>query len=72
MAPASALLRRAREPDCGELDEIAWFALDKALELDLPSVTRFVLREIPLRLADPSRPDVDLRVGPRMFRAPRT
>jgi len=72
MAPASALLRRAREPDCGELDEIAWFALDEALELDLPSVTRFVLREIPLRLADPSRPDVDLRVGPRMFRAPRT
>jgi hypothetical protein len=43
------------------LDEIAWFALPDALDLDLPSVTRFVLRELPLRLADPSRPAPSLR-----------
>lgn len=61
MAPASALVSLERQSDCGELDEIAWFALDKALALDLPSVTRFVLREIPHRLADPLRPAPCLR-----------
>jgi 8-oxo-dGTP pyrophosphatase MutT (NUDIX family) len=61
MADAGRLISLERQGDCGELDEIAWFALDEALALDLPSVTRFVLHEIPLRLADPSRPAPSLR-----------
>jgi 8-oxo-dGTP pyrophosphatase MutT (NUDIX family) len=56
LAEADRLLSLERQPDCGELDEIAWVELEAALTLDLPSVTRFVLREIPLRLADPTRP----------------
>jgi 8-oxo-dGTP pyrophosphatase MutT (NUDIX family) len=56
LADAEALASLAREADCGELDEIAWVELGEALALDLPSVTRFVLRELPLRLADPTRP----------------
>jgi len=61
MAEAERLLSLERQADCGELDEIAWVELDEALALDLPSVTRFVLKEIPLRLADPSRPAPSLR-----------
>jgi 8-oxo-dGTP pyrophosphatase MutT (NUDIX family) len=56
MAPAEALVSLERLPDCGELDEIAWFEIDEALELDLPGITRFVLQELPLRLEDPLRP----------------
>jgi 8-oxo-dGTP pyrophosphatase MutT (NUDIX family) len=55
LARADRLISLEREADCGELDEIAWFDLPAARELDLPSVTRFVLGEIDLRLADPSR-----------------
>jgi 8-oxo-dGTP pyrophosphatase MutT (NUDIX family) len=61
LADASALLSLERESDCGELDQIEWLELDEALALDLPSVTRFVLRELPARLADPSRPTPSLR-----------
>ncbi len=61
MAEAEHLISLERQPDCGELDEIAWFELEEALGLDLPSVTRFVLKEIPLRLADPTRPAPSLR-----------
>jgi 8-oxo-dGTP pyrophosphatase MutT (NUDIX family) len=61
MAEGDRLVSLERQADCGELDEIAWFDLAAALNLDLPSVTRFVLREIPLRLADPSRPAPSLR-----------
>lgn len=61
MAEAEHLVSLHRQADCGELDEIAWFELEAALNLDLPSVTRFVLREIPLRLADPTRPAPSLR-----------
>jgi 8-oxo-dGTP pyrophosphatase MutT (NUDIX family) len=61
MAEADRLISLERQGDCGELDEIAWVTLDDALGLDLPSVTRFVLREIPMRLADPSRPAPSLR-----------
>lgn len=61
MARASRLISLHRQPDCGELDEIAWVSLRDALDLDLPSVTRFVLRDIPLRLADPLRPAPYLR-----------
>lgn len=56
MAEAEALLSLERRPDCGELDEIAWVDLDEALALDLPNVTRFVVREIGLRLEEPGRP----------------
>ncbi len=55
LANADRLVSLEREADCGELDEIAWFDLSAARELDLPSVTRFVLGEIDLRLADPGR-----------------
>jgi 8-oxo-dGTP pyrophosphatase MutT (NUDIX family) len=61
LADAARLLSLDRAGDCGELDEIAWVELGEALRLDLPSVTRFVLRELPLRLADPSRPAPSLR-----------
>ncbi|HZK98940.1 MAG TPA: NUDIX hydrolase [Caulobacteraceae bacterium] len=61
MADADRLLSLERQADCGELDEIAWVDLPQALALNLPSVTRFVLGEIPLRLADPSRPAPSLR-----------
>jgi len=61
LADAEALISLDRAADCGELDEIAWVNLDEAMALDLPSVTRFVLRELPLRLADRSRPAPSLR-----------
>jgi 8-oxo-dGTP pyrophosphatase MutT (NUDIX family) len=61
MAEAERLISLERQGDCGELDEIAWFELEEALGLDLPTVTRFVLREIPLRLADPGRPAPSIR-----------
>jgi 8-oxo-dGTP pyrophosphatase MutT (NUDIX family) len=61
MADAERLLSLDRQADCGELDEISWLDLDEAAKLDLPSVTRFVLREIPLRLADPARPAPSLQ-----------
>jgi 8-oxo-dGTP pyrophosphatase MutT (NUDIX family) len=69
MAEATSLLSMERQADCGELDEIAWVELDAALELDLPTVTRFVLREIPHRLADPGRQVPYLRMarGGRSF-----
>ena len=62
MADAENLISLERQPDCGELAEIAWVELDEALALDLPTVTSFVLREVPLRLADPGRPFPYLRV----------
>jgi len=61
LADAERLMSLERTADCGELDEIAWVNFDEALRLDLPSVTRFVLKELPLRLADPSRPAPSLR-----------
>jgi 8-oxo-dGTP pyrophosphatase MutT (NUDIX family) len=62
MADAERLVSLERQPDCGELDEIAWFELEEALALDLPTVTGFVLEEIPLRLADKTRPIPDWRM----------
>ncbi len=61
MADASALISLERQGDCGELDEIAWVDLDEAAALDLPSVTRFVLQEVPLRLTDRTRPAPSLQ-----------
>ena len=67
MADAERLVSLERQADCGELDEIAWFELEAALALDLPTVTEFVLKEIPLRLADSGRaiPDWRMRRGKR-------
>jgi 8-oxo-dGTP pyrophosphatase MutT (NUDIX family) len=62
MADAERLVSLERQADCGELTEIAWVELEEALALDLPTVTSFVLREIPLRLADPHRPFQFLRM----------
>lgn len=45
------LLDDARHAHGDELLHIKWFELDEALELDLPSVTRFVLGETKKRLA---------------------
>ncbi len=61
LADAAALISLEREPDCGELDEIAWFSLADALALDLPSVTRFVLNALPDRLERPDLPVPSLR-----------
>ena len=61
MADAARLISLERQPDCGELDEIAWLGLGAALELDLPTVTRFVLREVPKRMVDPTLPAPSLR-----------
>jgi 8-oxo-dGTP pyrophosphatase MutT (NUDIX family) len=61
MAPAEALISLDRQPDCGELDEIAWVDLDEALALELPGVTRFVLKEIAQRLVEPNRPALFMR-----------
>jgi 8-oxo-dGTP pyrophosphatase MutT (NUDIX family) len=56
LADASALVSLERLPDCGELEEIAWFTLDEAMALDLPSITRFVVDEVGRRLTEPGRP----------------
>jgi 8-oxo-dGTP pyrophosphatase MutT (NUDIX family) len=61
LADAEALIGLDRAADCGELDEIVWVNLEEALKLDLPSVTRFVLRELPERLVVPERPVPSLR-----------
>ncbi len=68
LADAERLISLERQPDCGELAEIAWLELGEALALDLPAVTAFVLRDIPARLADPHRPTPFLR----MLRGSRT
>ena len=66
MAPAEALISLDRQPDCGELDEIAWVDMEEALALELPGVTRFVVKEIAQRLENPERPALYMRfVGRR-------
>jgi 8-oxo-dGTP pyrophosphatase MutT (NUDIX family) len=69
MAPAENLVSLERQPDCGELEEIAWFSLPDALDLKLPTVTRMVLQEVGHRQDDPSRPAPFARFqngGPKM------
>lgn len=56
MASAEHLMSLERQPDCGELEEIAWVDFDEALGLNLPTITRTVVKETALRLDDPSRP----------------
>ncbi len=56
MADAGALLSLDPDGGSGELDELAWFDWDAAAALDLPQITRAILAEAALRLADPARP----------------
>jgi 8-oxo-dGTP pyrophosphatase MutT (NUDIX family) len=62
VAPAEALVSLERRPDCGELDEIAWVEVDEALGLELPGVTRFVVRDVAERLDKPERPANFMRI----------
>lgn len=51
LADAEAVLAHD-EPQAGEeLLDTKWFPIDQALALDLPSITRFVLKEVAARLA---------------------
>jgi 8-oxo-dGTP pyrophosphatase MutT (NUDIX family) len=59
-APADALQSLTPKISEGELNATAWFSLEAAQALDLPSVTRFVLSELNRHLADPDRAPVRL------------
>jgi 8-oxo-dGTP pyrophosphatase MutT (NUDIX family) len=61
LADAERLMSFDRQPDCGELEEIAWVDFDEAQALPLPSVTRMMIREAVARLEDPSRPKPFMR-----------
>lgn len=64
MAEAEDALIDERPPvDGAELSDLQWVTFDDALDLDLPSVTRFMLGEIAERLATP-----DSRKGPPFLR----
>lgn len=60
-ADADRLADLNRTAGDGELGEIAWFTLPEAMQLDLPNVTRFVLKELAERLKSPGRPPLYLR-----------
>lgn len=66
MAEAEHLTSLHRQPDCGELEEIAWLEFDETQDLPLPFVTRLMIREAVARLEDPSRarPFLRFRKGP--------
>lgn len=54
MADADEALLDARPAQDGaEMGDLRWFAFDEALGLDLPSVTRFMLGELKVRLERP-------------------
>jgi len=55
LADAERLMSLERQPDCGELDEIAWIDADEAVGLELPMVTRVMVKEVHERMRDPSR-----------------
>ncbi|MDB5447197.1 MAG: pyrophosphohydrolase including oxidative damage repair enzyme [Phenylobacterium sp.] len=61
IAEAERLMSLERQPDCGELDEIAWVDFDEAMHLKLPMVTRTMLKEAVARMSDPTRPKPFLR-----------
>ncbi|MBE7218510.1 MAG: NUDIX hydrolase, partial [Caulobacteraceae bacterium] len=46
-----------------ELEEVGWLTLAQAREVELPSVTRFLLKELGLRLAGEARAPLFLRVS---------
>jgi 8-oxo-dGTP pyrophosphatase MutT (NUDIX family) len=72
VAEADRLLSLEPRPDCGELDEIAWFDFPQALALDLPAITRSVLQELSQRYDGSHRPArfLEYRRGRRRFEAP--
>jgi 8-oxo-dGTP pyrophosphatase MutT (NUDIX family) len=61
-ADAERLTAMDRIQGSGELDEIAWISIDDALGLDLPNITSFILKELRLRLDDPTRPALSMSV----------
>jgi len=61
VADAERLMSLDRQPDCGELEEIAWVDFDEAQALPLPSVTRMMIKESVERMKDPARPKPFLR-----------
>jgi 8-oxo-dGTP pyrophosphatase MutT (NUDIX family) len=63
MADAERLVSLERQPDCGELEEIAWVDFDEATALPLPAVTRTVIAEAVKRLEEPGRPQPFMRFG---------
>lgn len=63
MAEADRLVSLERQPDCGELDELAWVGFGDTQEMKLPNVTRFVLGEAARRLEDPGRTRPFLKHG---------
>lgn len=57
LADAEAVLADDRPVMGEELLHVRWFSLDEAEQLDLPSITRFVLKEVRARLAgEPVQP----------------
>jgi 8-oxo-dGTP pyrophosphatase MutT (NUDIX family) len=68
LADAERLMSLDRQPDCGELEEIAWVDFDEAQALPLPTVTRMMLKEAVARMDDPSRPKPFLRYKDRGMR----
>jgi 8-oxo-dGTP pyrophosphatase MutT (NUDIX family) len=57
MADADEALLDDRPPQDGaEMQDLRWFTYDEALNLDLPSVTRFILGEVAARLREPHLP----------------
>jgi len=68
LADAERLMSFDRQPDCGELEEIAWVDFDEAQALPLPTVTRMMLKEAVARMDDPSRPKPFLRYKDRGMR----
>ena len=68
LADAERLMSLDRQPDCGELEEIAWVEFEEAQALPLPTVTRMMLKEAVLRMDDPGRPKPFLRYKDRAMR----
>jgi len=69
LAPAEGLLSLEPREGCGELDEIAWVDIDEALALELPGITRFVVRDVAERIENPDRPAVFMRFVNRKSRS---
>lgn len=51
LADAEAVLADDKPIQSEELLQTRWFSLDEAEQLDLPSITRFVLKEVRIRLS---------------------